>query len=133
MRIIVFIFCLFSLTESFAQSGEITIHADPRIDSLLMKQTAINKAKDGVSGYRIQIKNTTTQKDANNLRARFSRDFPELKSYLNYDAPYYKIRIGDYLTKMESQKDLIEIKNKYRGAYPVPCSINLSEATKKEE
>ena len=76
MRFLVFIFCLFSIFNGFAQSGKITIDTDPRIDSLLMKQTAINKTKDGVSGYRIQIKNTTTQKDANNLRARFSRDFP---------------------------------------------------------
>ena len=77
----------------------------------MIQQIEINKQKDGVSGFRIQIKNTTTQKDANALRARFSRDFPELKSYLRYNAPYYKIRIGDYLTKkLEAQKDLIEIK-----------------------
>ena len=58
--------------------------------------------------------------------------FPDLKSYLQYNAPYYKIRIGDYLTKLEAQKDLIEIKKKYRGAYPVPCFINLEEVIKKE-
>ena len=133
MRFISLIFCLFISAISFGQNGEITIDADPRIDSLMIQQTEINKQKDGVSGFRIQIKNTTTQKDANALRARFSRDFPELKSYLRYNAPYYKIRIGDYLTKLEAQKDLIEIKKKYRGAYPVPCPINLEEVIKKEE
>tara|TARA_B100002019_G_C21152214_1_gene538838 strand:- start:1 stop:360 length:360 start_codon:yes stop_codon:yes gene_type:complete len=118
---------------TYGQKGQITIDADPRIDSLMMQQTEINYQKDGVSGFRIQIKNTTTQKDANALRARFSRDFPELKSYLRYNAPYYKIRIGDYLTKLEAQKDLIKIKTKYKGAYPVPCSINLEEVLKKEK
>ena len=106
MRFISLIFCLFFNTISFGQNNQITIDADPRIDSLIIQQTEINKQKDGVSGFRIQIKNTTTQKDANALRARFSRDFPELKSYLRYNAPYYKIRIGDYLTKLEAQKDL---------------------------
>lgn len=118
---------------SFSQSSQITIDADPRIDTLMIQQIEINKQKDGVSGYRIQIKNTTTQKEANALRARFSRDFPELKSYLRYNAPYYKIRIGDYLNKLEAQKDLITIKKKYRGAYPVPCPVNLEEVIKKEE
>lgn len=127
------IFCLFVSAISFGQNNQITIDADPRIDSLMIQQTKINKQKDGVSGFRIQIKNTATLKDANALRARFSRDFPELKSYLTYNAPYYKIRIGDYLTKMEAQKDLTEIKKKYRGAYPVPCSISLEEVIKKEE
>lgn len=124
---------MFSCAISFGQNNQTTIDVDPRIDSLMIQQTKINKKKDGVSGFRIQIKNTTTQKDANALRARFSRDFPELKSYLRYNAPYYKIRIGDYLTKLEAQKDLIEIKKKYRGSYPVPCPVSFEEVIKKEE
>ena len=133
MRFLSLIVSLLVSITSFSQNGQITIDADPRIDDLIIQQTEINKEEGGVSGYRIQIKNTTTQKDANALRARFSRDFPELKSYLEYKAPYYKIRIGDYLTKLEAQKDLKEIKRKYRGAYPVPCSVNLEEVIKKEE
>ena len=124
---------MFFSVITFGQNNQITIDEDPRIDSLMIQQIEINKQKDGVSGFRIQIKNTTTQKDANALRARFSRDFPELKSYLRYNAPYYKIRIGDYLTKLEAQKDLIEIKKRYKGAYPVPCPVNLEEVIKKEE
>ena len=124
---------MFFSVITFGQNNQITVDEDPRIDSLMIQQIEINKQKDGVSGFRIQIKNTTTQKDANALRARFSRDFPELKSYLRYNAPYYKIRIGDYLTKLEAQKDLIEIKKKYKGAYPVPCPVNLEEIIKKEE
>ena len=133
MRFLSLFFSLIISIISFGQNAQIIIDSDPRIDSLIIQQTKINKQKDGVNGYRIQIKNTTTHKDANALRARFSRDFPELKSYLRYIAPYYKIRIGDYLTKLEAQKDLLEIKKKYKGAYPVPCPINLEEIIKKEE
>ena len=127
-----FIFC-FSFSVSLAQNGKVIIEADERINNLLDKQTKLNKSKDGVSGYRIQLKNTSSQKDANALRERFNSAFPNLKSYLNYDAPYYKIRVGDYLTKMESQKDLNEIRKAYSGAYIVPCHIQVSEAIKKEE
>lgn len=133
MRFLSLFFSLIISIISFGQNAQIIIDSDPRIDSLIIQQTKINKQKDGVNGYRIQIKNTTTHKDANALRARFSRDFPELKSYLRYIAPYYKIRIGDYLTRLEAQKDLLEIKKKYKGAYPVPCPINLEEIIKKEE
>lgn len=133
MRFLSFIFSVLVSLISFGQNSQITIDADHRINSLMIQQTEINKQNDGVSGYRIQIKNTTTQKDANTLRARFSRDFPELKTDLVYNAPYYKIRIGDYLTKLEAQKDLIEIKKKYKGAYPISCPVNLEEVIKKEE
>lgn len=127
-----FIFCL-SFSISLAQKGKVIIEGDERINNLLNKQTKLNKSKDGVSGYRIQLKNTSSQKDANALRARFNSAFPNLKSYLNYDAPYYKIRVGDYLTKMESQKDLNEIRKAYSGAYLVPCHIQINETIKKEE
>ena len=46
-----------------AQNGEIIIEADEKINELLNKQTKLNKSKDGVSGYRIQLKNTISQKD----------------------------------------------------------------------
>lgn len=127
-----FIFCL-SFSISLAQKGKVIIEGDERINNLLNKQTKLNKSKDGVSGYRIQLKNTSSQKDANALRARFNSAFPNLKSYLNYDTPYYKIRVGDYLTKMESQKDLNEIRKAYSGAYLVPCHIQINETIKKEE
>ena len=83
MRFIGLIFYLFFSVISFGQNNQISIDSDPRVDSLMIQQIEINKQNDGVSGFRIQIKNTTTQKDANALRARFSRDFPNLKSYLN--------------------------------------------------
>ena len=79
MRFIGLIFCLLISAISFSQNNQISIDSDSRIDSLMIKQIEINKQKDGVSGFRIQIKNTTTQKDANALRARFSRHFPRFK------------------------------------------------------
>ena len=75
MRFINLIFYLFFSVITFGQNNQITVDEDPRIDSLMIQQIEINKQKDGVSGFRIQIKNTTTQKDANALRARFSRIF----------------------------------------------------------
>ena len=133
MKYAITLIFLISFMAGHAQNGEIIIEADERINELLNKQTKLNKSKDGVSGYRIQLKNTSSQKDANALRTGFNSAFPNLKSYLNYDAPYYKIRVGDYLTKMESQKDLNEIRKAYGGAYLVPCHVQVSEALKKEE
>ena len=59
MRFISFVFCLLVCLTTFSQNGKITIDGDPRIDSLMIQQTKINNQKDGVSGFRIQIKNTT--------------------------------------------------------------------------
>ena len=126
----IFFFCLQCVQ---AQKGSVKIYQKKSIDSLIIKQSVINSTINDVYGYRIQIKNTTTQSEANRLRAVFSKNFPELKSYLNYDAPYYKIRIGDYLSKMTAQKELRKVKKKYTGAYLVPCGISFNEIMNKRK
>ena len=50
-------------------------------------------------------------------------DFPMYKTYLEYKAPYYKIQIGNFITKLEAFKVQREISKKYRGSYIVPTYI----------
>lgn len=133
MRIIVFIFCLFSVFNGFAQSGEITIDADPRIDSLMQKQHNLNISKHGVDGYRVQIHFGQNREIAQKIRTQFSKDFSDLKTYLEYDSPYYKIRVGNFITRLEAYKLQKQISSKHRGAYIVPTAVDFEEITKKEE
>ena len=130
MRLILIILAILAFTQIKAQNGSVKIVQDHQIESLIFKQILINKNINDINGFKIQIKNTTTQKEANILRQNFSKYFPNLKSYLNYEPPYYKIRIGNYLTKIEAQKDLKKIKRKYYGAYLVPCGVDINEIMK---
>ena len=65
--------------------SSLVIERDVRLDSLLMKHSRINKLKDGLDGYRIQLfsgSGTEARMQANNLRAEFMANHPDIPAYL---------------------------------------------------
>jgi SPOR domain len=104
------------------QSQTITVVKDPRLDMLLRKQAELNKEVDKINnktgpGYRIMVVNTNDRTKALEVKSRMMSDFPDEKSYLIYQSPYFKILIGNFRTRQEAepfQKKILEI-------YPYRC------------
>lgn len=75
-------------------------------------------------GYRVQIYNGHRE-GANN--AQF--DFLELRTrepvYLEYEAPNFKVRVGDFELEAEAQTFARQLQKSFAGAYVVPCEIEL--------
>jgi hypothetical protein len=103
---------------------------DSRIDSLVSKQIYLNKQKNGVAGFRVQIHHNQSQsrEEWQKVRAQFSQDFPNLKTYLEFKSPYYKIQVGDFVNKLDAYKTQKEISKLYRGSYIVPAIIPIDQA-----
>jgi hypothetical protein len=118
--------CLIS-TSVVSQNTLIDDENNSRIDSLVSKQIQINSLKKGVDGFRVQIHHNQSQsrEESQKVRARFSQDFPHLKTYLKFKSPYYKIQVGDFITRIEAYKVQKEISRKYRGTYIVPSIVNF--------
>ena len=76
-----------------------------------------------VFGFRVQIFASATEKNASRVADDAKAAFPE-NTYVEYVAPYYKVRVGDCLTN----EDANVLKNKalrlgYRGAFVVETMI----------
>jgi hypothetical protein len=120
--------CIWLISTSVvSQNALIDDENDSRIDSLVSKQIQINSLKKGVDGFRVQIHHNQSQsrEESQKVRARFSQDFPHLKTYLEFKSPYYKIQVGDFITRIEAYKVQKEISKKYRGTYIVPSIVNF--------
>lgn len=108
-------FC-FTGTLAFAQKGTVKEVKDPLIDSLIARRIALNKGvtKDGtplvVYGYRVQIFFGPNRNDAYQEQARFKSLYPEYNTYISYTQPNYRVKIGDFRTRMEAQKMLTELR-----------------------
>ncbi|MGQ9534381.1 MAG: SPOR domain-containing protein [bacterium] len=76
-----------------------------------------------VYGFRVQIFASSTQKGANKV-ADDARGVFGGKVYIEHTPPYYKVRVGDCLTKEEAEalKNLA-IKKGFRGAFIVETMI----------
>jgi SPOR domain len=91
-----------------ADSGSLVVHKDPRIDELVRKQIQINEettrdARRSVPGFRIQVINSPDRDKVFSVKARIYQEFPDLKPYLIYQAPNYKLRVGNFKTQEEAE------------------------------
>ena len=99
------------VTNASAQAdstSSIVIHKDPRIDLLVKKQIEVNEettrnARRFVSGFRIQVINTSDRNAAIAAKTKIYQLFPELKAYLLYQSPYFRLRVGNFKDQEEAE------------------------------
>ncbi len=119
MKLLLLFFCFASLVNISAQGIEVgrdtgnsvVVHSDWRFDELATRQAEINKRAQKIlpkrmQGWRIQAANTQNRDEANTVKAEMLRRFPDLKSYLLYQSPNFRVRVGDFIT----QKDAFKIR-----------------------
>lgn len=106
-----------------AQNDNVTFHQDPKINELLGIYKMYNQKNDFLEGYRVQIAFSNDRQEIYNNKAKVYQDFPEEKAYVAYEQPYYKLRIGDYASRLEAYERLNEVIRKYPGAFVVKDKI----------
>ncbi|TCJ18625.1 SPOR domain-containing protein [Flaviaesturariibacter flavus] len=103
------LFSLFILLIAGAASAQsVVVHKDPRVDLLAKRQSQINVAVRKASsrtapGYRLLVVNTNNRQEAINAKSKIYTLYPELKAYLIYQAPYYRLKAGNFKTKSEAE------------------------------
>lgn len=74
-------------------------------------------------GYRIQIYSGPDREAAKATKISFMKRFPSVRSYISYEVPYYKIKVGDFRTR----KDATEFSRYLSKTYStmvIPSLIN---------
>lgn len=116
--ILLFSFSLFA-QQTTIDTSSVVIHKDPRIDLLVKKQAEINdettrNARKVGRGFRLLVVNTNKRDEAINAKAKLYQFFPELKSYLLYQSPYYKLKAGNF----KERKDAESYQKKLNAFFP---------------
>ena len=86
------------------------------INSLLKKKRNYNKKNKTI--YKIQLYNGTERR-ARNIKQNYMMKFPGVPK-LEYEAPEWKVQVGGYTTKLEADRALNKIKEKFSGAIVIP-------------
>lgn len=102
--------CTLITISAFSQmpADSLTVHKDSRIDLLIQKQVEINEyttrnARRTAKGFRIQVINTTDRNAAIEAKTTVYRLYPELKAYLMYQSPYFRLRVGNFESRDEAE------------------------------
>ena len=96
------------VTDS-AVTGKVTVIKDPRLDILAQKEAEFNKATVGMGskaakGYRLLVVSSNDRNYAMKVRAELLQRFPEQKPYMTFQAPFIKIKFGDFVEKGEAER-----------------------------
>lgn len=108
--------------------GKVTLVQDPKIESWVGKHIDINQKAKGFPGYRVQVyfgSGTDAKNIANKIRTDLNKEYTDWSSYLSYEAPYFKVRIGDFRNRNEAYKAFKIIQSNYPGAFIVEDLITL--------
>lgn len=89
-------------------TNSVVIHKDPRIDLLVKKQSQINEetsrdARRIGKGFRLLVINTSKRDEAVNAKSTVYANFPELKAYLVYQTPYFKLKVGNFKERKDAE------------------------------
>jgi hypothetical protein len=101
------------------------VSGNPKLNSTVLRLKEINSSRQSMPGYRIQIYVGALRSKANELRARFNARFPDINAVVSYHQPNFKVRAGDFRTRMEAQSKLEIIEKEFPGAFVVPDEIRL--------
>lgn len=102
-----------------ADTASVIVHKDPRIELLVKKQIQINEetsreARRAGKGYRLLVINTNKRDEAVAAKTTVYTFFPELKSYLIYQTPYFKLKVGNF----KERKDAEEYRERLQKYFP---------------
>jgi hypothetical protein len=89
---------------------------------------AKNEKMDGMEGFRVEIffsADLDALEQAKNKKVEFLSKFPDYLVHIKYEAPNFKVRVGDFRTKNEALKLKKDIERDYPMAFIVPDKIKF--------
>ncbi|MDT8412356.1 MAG: SPOR domain-containing protein [Vicingaceae bacterium] len=78
-------------------------------------------------GYRIQIGSEISSTPARKIRAVFTQKYKNIPAYEIHQQPYFKVRVGDFKTKLEAIKFQKEISSEYPNSFIVKDEIEFKK------
>jgi hypothetical protein len=105
--------------------GEVRVMQSPLITDEI-KPTVLPEDGPTMPGYRIQVYAGTDRAAATKLKNDIAASY-NVPTYILYEQPYFKVRVGDYRNKIEAQQMFHALKQQNSGILLVPGDINWPE------
>ncbi len=113
----------FSLSNSFSQEATIKVTQDLKFEHLLSEKRKINASITLNDRYRIQIY-TGDNETAKKTLTDFRKEFKTIEATIIFNTPNYKVWIGNFKTRIESERNMELLKSKYPNAFMIKPTKN---------
>lgn len=112
--------------ELIATPGKVEVIQDEKLTQLTdqYRKMSVNNAE--IDGYRVQIffdSGSNSKNKAASVKSEFEALYPEVKPYLSYKEPYYRVRVGNFRSLIEAVGFQKKIAADYPNSFPVKDKI----------
>jgi len=96
-----------------------------RLDSVLDTLANRNRSIRYAPGYRVQVYVGTQRQKVEETKLLIYQNFPELSPYLTYAQPTYKLKVGDFMRRIDADRYYSSIKQLIPSAQLQPDKVIL--------
>ena len=115
-KILFSILIMFISINSFTQEGTLVLVQDHKLTKLMELKKEVNSVDFTSGQYTVQVFNGQYEKGIELIEELMSDEkFKDV--YFSFETPYYKIRIGKFVSKIEAIKELQKIKKTFPSAF----------------
>ena len=110
------------------------VHTD-KVDTLLQHQALYRSANPDM-GYKVLVFSQSgnySKKAALKAVEDFKLLYPEQKVYLSFEEPYFKVKVGNFTSRIKASLYLKSIKDDYPYAFVVKDYLDVPEYLKEDE
>lgn len=113
-----------------SNQGQVQVYRDSRLDALVNKHIELNKRENTMAGYRVQIffdSGINSGESARNAQAKFIEKYLErgVECYITFREPYYRVRVGDFRSRMEAEGFMKEIIRDFPSSFVIKDRIHF--------
>lgn len=108
-----------------AQQTTEALHINKRLDLLLETMADRNRSIRYAPGYRIQVYVGNERQQAEATKLLIYQNFPELNPYLAYKQPTYRLKVGDFMRRMDAERYYSQIKQWIASAALQPDKVDI--------
>ena len=111
----------------FLLAQTLLLSQDSLATRLVEKHKKLNSAHQSMPGYRLQLYFGSDRNHATEMKTEFQHLYPKINAYVVYQQPNFKLRVGDFKSRLEVVKFLKEIQTVYTTAFIVQDDVKLPE------
>ena len=112
-------------------SSGVVLHADPRIAVLFVKKhvtgyKGIRGSIRSARGFRVQIYSGNDRNVATQRKIDFIRRFPNMRSYISYISPTFRVKVGDFKSRADAYRFYQQVSGLYTPCMVVPDIVEIN-------
>lgn len=128
MKFLLFTILLLITTILYSQdiiieNNGVTITINKKIDSLIKLRCFKKLEYNMIPGWRVQLDFSNDKNKLMKTRDKFITYHPKIETYLTFDAPYWKLVVGNFPERNEAEKLVKEIRPHYEGIFILKTPI----------